>query len=139
MKMSKSIRGKDLKPPWSSMRVSHWPSSTLYCSHGCIQQVRLLRCCWAHSSSSSSREASSNCCLLSVPSSLHLISAIRKSLNRSGAIRITMTTILCVGWTQIYIFRGQGVCTEDRHHATYLHPQLPPSHLSISALPPADI
>ena len=120
--MSKSIRRKDLKPPWSSirssfMRVSYWPSSTLHCSHGCTQQVRLC-CCWAHFSSSSSREACSNCCLLSVPRSLHLNSAIRKSLNRSVAIRIAMTTILCVGWPRIYIFRGPGVCAEDCCHAT---------------------
>ena len=103
----------------SFMRVSDWPSSTLRCSHGRTQQVRLLRCCWARSSSSSSRVASSNCCLLSVLCSLHLNSAIRKSLNRSGAIRVAMTTILCVGWPRIYIFRGPRVCAEDRRHATY--------------------
>ena len=50
--------------------------------------------------------------------SLHLSSAIRKSLNRSGAIRMAMTTILCVGWPRIYIFRCPGVCAEDRRHAT---------------------
>ena len=114
--------------------------NVLSVENGRTQQVRLLRCCWARSSSSSSREASSNCQLLSVLfCSLHLSSAIRKSLNRSGAIRITMTTILCVGWPRIYIFRGLGVCAEDRRHATYLHQQPPHSRLSISALPPVDI
>ena len=78
------------------MRVWYWPCSTLRCSHGRTQQDRLLRCCWARSSSLGSRDASSNCCLLSVLRSLHLNSAIRKSLNRSGAIRIAMTTFLCL-------------------------------------------
>ena len=117
-----SGKGKEKAPAPKRKRQEPQPqrepssSSTVRCSHGRNQQVRLLRCCWARSSSSSSRKVSSNCSLLSVLRSLHLNSAIRKSLNCSGAIRFAVTTIL---WPRIYIFRGQGVCAEDRRHATY--------------------
>ena len=64
---------------------------------------------------------------------------MRKSLIRSYAIRNAMTTIVYGGCPRIYIQEPGSLHSADRHPANYQHRQPPPSFLSISALPPADI
>ena len=54
----------------------------------------------------SSRKVNSNCCLRSILPSLHLNSAIRKSLSRCGATRTAMTTILYSGWMFADLYSG---------------------------------